>query len=1382
MLPLTHRLRGLSYKIVAFPELKTPRARAEADDIHLLSISVTRWVLLLCAATLAMASQTKANPAGGSVRHGSATIVQNGNLVTINQASGMAILDWNSFSIAQGESTKFVQPNSSSMALNRVNGGTQSLINGRLEANGGVILINPAGILVGKSGVINVNTFIGSTRDVSDTEFLAGGAMKFSGNSASSIQNLGTIHAESGDIYLIARSIDNQGTLSAKKGTVGLAAADEVVLQPAGDEKLSILTQSSTGGQIANSGTIRAVAAEIKAAGNPYAVAINLDGVIKTRGNASTKTASRVLVQATEGDIAVSSSAKISASGKSVAGTVTIETPENLEIGGTIMATSSSGAGGQIRLLGQNIHLDSTVVVDASGFTGGGTILVGGDYQGGNNPTMHYSSTALPNAQTLQVDQGAKLMANATGNGNGGTIIQWSDGTTVSSGSVSVQGGPLGGNGGFAEISGKQNLGFDGSVELSAPNGKAGTVLFDPTDLWIVGITASVSEAVAQYNSILNLYNNPPPPTWFTILTHPVLSDPPTGSVMTASSLNGISSGTIVITASNITFSGETLVSFVGSYWGGSGMINANYNEHYYGNPAIISLQNGVSINVNASGQIYMPPGSSITASGVGGVQLTAVQDLNLAGTIQSGAGGVSLTSQSGNIDLLSGSSISALGNGGVWVTANQTLSLAGQINSVNGDIHMDAHSGNLNLAQGSQVQSTGSGNCILQSDSGSISGASALTAVTGYIDFFATTGLSFQGPIQAGHDVFLSSSAGDVTLNGSINTGYLNIVAPGNVTLNGLITSDNYIYTWAGSSLALGNLYPTSLIAGHYIDLGAHSYLTVNGPVTTDNYINLSAGNSLTLGNLFPTSLIAPNNINLSAPHMNLTATFQTTAPDSIALNNLAGANSIEGGVVIDFLNNLNLYSTSLNQFSSDLGAGSFLTVQAPEIDIQNTSFTLNPNVSLSLIASGSSSVPGALNFHGNTITVQGSGNITLIGNGDVFLTGSSITAAQGDITIASLTGNINLSAQISSSAAGNAVGLSAMGNFNADGNSSIIITSPLGTPAGRWIIYSTDPSANNVVALGLRSPNAVYAETATSLPPSSVPYPGNYYVYSAPIHVDTRSAPVAEQAPVESTSSALHTQIASLILTPSFAQAIHSVTATLGGAPAAGGAGPAGFGGGPSMGGFGSPGPAGGSSVPAGSQGAGSAGGLVADNGGGTPPGSPGVAGADSGGGSPGPGAPGGDSGASPGPGSPGSTPGSSSSGGSVAGGASAGGAVAGGPAGAGGAAGGSHTGGTAGSSSGSGSGQVPAHVPASVVAATKLNSPVSTGNSAAAAFNRLNPTISAGEGVSEESSSSGGGAESQGASQVNQSRASSRFGGIGSDPTPGGDLNSLVQVLAL
>jgi len=132
------------------------------------------------------------------VSHGSATIDQNGNTLTINQGTDRLIMGWHSFSIGQGETTRFVQPSSSSMALNRVNGGTRSMIEGRLEANGGVILINPAGITVTKSGMVNVNTFIGSTHDITDDEFLKGGALNFKGTSDASIENLGTIHAETG--------------------------------------------------------------------------------------------------------------------------------------------------------------------------------------------------------------------------------------------------------------------------------------------------------------------------------------------------------------------------------------------------------------------------------------------------------------------------------------------------------------------------------------------------------------------------------------------------------------------------------------------------------------------------------------------------------------------------------------------------------------------------------------------------------------------------------------------------------------------------------------------------------------------------------------------------------------------------------------------------------------------------------------------------------------------------------------------------------------------------------------------------------------------------------------------------------------------------------
>ena len=108
----------------------------------------------------------RANPTGGNAVAGSASISgQGSSTVTINQASHAAIINWQTFSINSGEVTKFIQPSSTSVALNRVLGGGISSINGTLSANGQIYLINGNGILVGPGGVISANAFTGSTRD-----------------------------------------------------------------------------------------------------------------------------------------------------------------------------------------------------------------------------------------------------------------------------------------------------------------------------------------------------------------------------------------------------------------------------------------------------------------------------------------------------------------------------------------------------------------------------------------------------------------------------------------------------------------------------------------------------------------------------------------------------------------------------------------------------------------------------------------------------------------------------------------------------------------------------------------------------------------------------------------------------------------------------------------------------------------------------------------------------------------------------------------------------------------------------------------------------------------------------------------------------------------
>ena len=123
---------------------------------------------------LVFGSNVYAAPAGGVVSAGSASITGGPGTTTINQASQNAAINWQSFSIGQTEAVRFVQPNSSSVALNRVLGSDPSNILGSLSANGKVFLVNPNGILFGKGAQVNVGGLVASTLNITDSDFMAG--------------------------------------------------------------------------------------------------------------------------------------------------------------------------------------------------------------------------------------------------------------------------------------------------------------------------------------------------------------------------------------------------------------------------------------------------------------------------------------------------------------------------------------------------------------------------------------------------------------------------------------------------------------------------------------------------------------------------------------------------------------------------------------------------------------------------------------------------------------------------------------------------------------------------------------------------------------------------------------------------------------------------------------------------------------------------------------------------------------------------------------------------------------------------------------------------------------------------------------------------------
>src|SRR5579859_1990741 len=90
---------------------------------------------------VALAAPAAANPAGGSVVAGTATITQpKPNVTQVNQSTGSAIINWQSFNVGASETTIFQQPSATSVTLNRVIGPDPSVIAGHIEANGRVVL------------------------------------------------------------------------------------------------------------------------------------------------------------------------------------------------------------------------------------------------------------------------------------------------------------------------------------------------------------------------------------------------------------------------------------------------------------------------------------------------------------------------------------------------------------------------------------------------------------------------------------------------------------------------------------------------------------------------------------------------------------------------------------------------------------------------------------------------------------------------------------------------------------------------------------------------------------------------------------------------------------------------------------------------------------------------------------------------------------------------------------------------------------------------------------------------------------------------------------------------------------------------------------------
>jgi filamentous hemagglutinin family protein len=169
-------------------------------------------------------------PAGAQTVSGAATVSQSGTTLTVTQTSAKAATNWQSFNIGAGHTVNFVQPSASAVSLNRVIGSDVSVIQGALNANGHVFLLNPNGVLFTQSAQVNVGGIVASTLRMNTEDFMAG-RYTFEGAGSGTIVNQGNITAAKGGfVGLIAAKVTNTGSIVAPEGSVVAGAGNRVTL------------------------------------------------------------------------------------------------------------------------------------------------------------------------------------------------------------------------------------------------------------------------------------------------------------------------------------------------------------------------------------------------------------------------------------------------------------------------------------------------------------------------------------------------------------------------------------------------------------------------------------------------------------------------------------------------------------------------------------------------------------------------------------------------------------------------------------------------------------------------------------------------------------------------------------------------------------------------------------------------------------------------------------------------------------------------------------------------------------------------------------------------------------------------------------------------
>jgi filamentous hemagglutinin family protein len=854
-----------------------------------LQLPLAASALAIAAACCGASLSAWANPAGGVAIQGQATFTSNGSqlLVTTQNGAGLnhSAINWQSFSIPAGSSTYFQQPAASSTVINRVLTNNPSQIFGTLGSNGNVVLVNQSGITVGVGAVVDTAGFTASALRMSDPDALAG-RLRFgdadSAGAALSVQ--GSILARRGDVVLLGNTVDTgrDALVQAPKGSTILAAGQQVDITGRGLEGIVMRVQAPANTAL-NLGALSGDAVGL------FASSLHHSGDIQAHA------------VSTEG------------------GKVVLKAVLAAQVDGSISASALSGTGGAVLISASQVGLGSAALVDVRGATGGGEALIGGG--------LHGQDARLNNAQQTTVASGARILADATMQGDGGTVVVWSDAASAVHGSLSAHGAGNAGNGGTLETSGHY-LDVSGiAVNAAASGGRVGTWLLDPYDITIVNTAADALPA-------------------------------PVGNL---ASYSGTSNPSLLdVNTVNAALNGGTNVT-VQTGGGGAGLgditVAANISTSSTLHP---------TLTLNAAHSVVFDAG--VSASGAGAaldVVVTAGSNIALGtfGSIglSTGGGSVHMTSTGGGITGYGGSVVSTAGGNIFLSAANGSISLTSLDSSGRSASTGTAGSaGSISLSAGSQINvdtlwangGSGTGTVVNGGNAGSISisagtncdcltsiqNISALGGTSGYGGgvsgvsggvqlalghFFNATSISadtltytntvydvdFTNTSLALRSMVLSS-AGNITANTtglaqfaatSTGTGSVNLTNTGALNIAGITVADGDIRV--DNTGALTTTGALRAAGSGMVSLTAHSPLTIGaGGINASGSISLTAATPSTLSNM-----VLNGTVQSSASSVSLTA-----------YNNIAQNGFVSGAQGVSANSSNGLISFGFNGYSS--------------------------------------------------------------------------------------------------------------------------------------------------------------------------------------------------------------------------------------------------------------------------------------------------------------------------------------------------------------------------------------------------------------------------------------------------------------------------------